>query len=138
MALVQQKIAMLQSFINKNPAGRNTPLMIVAGRATSPIQALSMLKSGRNVQAVISQLAQLGVDPPEDYALAIARLQDKLNLPGPKPKIYAINKGLGQVVGEGMTIQEAIRHIEADDEIGKQLVQSYRGLKVEIANRMGR
>lgn len=136
MALVQQKIGKLQAFINKNPALRNVPFAIVAGRSINPVQALAMLRSGQNTQAIINQLAKLGVDPPEDWALAVSYYQDMLAKPGPHPKIYAINRGLGQVVGESMTIQEAIRHIEARDAIGESLVNSYRGLKVEMAKRM--
>jgi len=136
MALVQQKIGKLQSFIAKNPALRGVPFAIVAGKSITPVQALSMLKSGRNTQAVINQLALIGVDPPEDWALAVAYYQDMLAKPGPHPKIYAIPRATGQVVGESMTIQEAIKHIEAGDAIGQQLVESYRGLKVEMAKRM--
>ena len=136
MALVQQKIGKLQVFINSNPALRTVPFAVVAGKSINPVQALAMLRSGQNTQAVINQLAKLGVDPPEDWPLAVAYYKDMLAKPGPHPKIYAIPKATGQVVGESMTIQEAIRHIEARDAIGLQLVESYRGLKVEMARRM--
>ena len=137
-ALVQQKIGKLQAFITKNPAFRNVPFAEVAGRATNPVQALSMLKSGRNVQEIITQLAELGVDPPEDYALAIARLQALAALPGPAPTVYAIDRPRGEVVGKGMTIQQQIREIEGRTPLGEQLVNSYRGLKVEMAKQMKR
>ena len=136
MALVQQKIGKLQSFINKNPALRTVPFAVVKGRSINPVQALAKLRSGQDTQAVITQLAKLGVDPPEDWPLAVAYYQDMLAKPGPHPKIYAIPRATGQVVGESMTIQEAIRHIEAKDAIGESLVNSYRGLKVEMARRM--
>ena len=138
MALVQQKIAMLQAFINNNPAFRTVPFAEVAGRATNPMQALSMLKSGRNVQEIITQLAELGVDPPEDYALAIARLQALAELPGPAPTVYVIDRPRGQVVGKGMTIEQQIREIEARTPLGEQLVQSYRELKSYMALQMNK
>ena len=136
MALVQQKIGKLQAFINGNPALRSVPFAIVAGKAINPVQALSMLKSGRNTQAVINQLALMGVDPPEDYALAIARLQALADLRGAAPKVFAIDRPRGEVVGKGMTIEQQIREIEARTPLGEQLVETYRGLKVEMAKRM--
>ena len=136
MALVQQKIAMLQSFINKNPALRKVPFAIAGGRTINPEQALSMLRTGQHTQSIINQLVKLGVDPPEDYALAIARLQALAELPGPAPTVYAIDRPRGEVVGKGMTIQQQIREIEARTPLGEQLVESYRGLKIEMAKRM--
>ena len=136
MALVQQKIGKLQAFINKNPALRKVPFAMAGGRAINPEQALSMLRTGQHTQSIINQLAKLGVDPPEDYALAIARLQALAELPGPAPKIHRINKATGQVSGGSMSIEEAIRHIQANDDIGKQEVEKYRGLKSYMALQM--
>ena len=136
MALVPQKIAMLQAFINKNPALRKVPFAEAGGRAINPEQALSMLRTGQHTQSIINQLAKLGVDPPEDYALAIARLQALAELPGPAPTVYAIDKPRGPVVGQEMTIAEQIREIEARTPLGEQLVQSYRGLKSYMALQM--
>jgi len=128
----QEKIAKLQTFIANNPALAGVPFAIINGRQLTPITALSMLQLNQEVPSVIVALATLGVDPPTltntDWALAEAYYQDLLAIPTKAPKIYQIKTG--------MSLEDALRHIQARDAIGRSLVQANVNLLTFMARRM--
>ena len=141
MMSVQMKISKLQTFINQNPAFADVQYAIIGGAYITPRDALVMLRRGQNVQAVITYLANIGVDPEEEDWLLTEQyyqsLLDKQARSGKKaPSIYAIRKGA--VTGESMTIQQALAHIKARDLVGQSLVESYQSMRKEMARRLQR
>ena len=128
----QEKIAKLQTFIANNPALAGVPFAILSGRQITPLTALTMLQLNQQVPGVIAALATLGVDPPtltpNDWALAEAYFQDLIAIPAKAPKIYQLQTG--------MSLQEALRHIQARDAIGRSLVQANIDLLAFMARRM--
>ena len=128
----QEKIAKLQTFIANNRALAGVPFAIINGRQLTPITALSMLQLNQEVPAVIAALATLGVDPPNltntDWALAEAYYQDLIATPAKAPKVYQLQSG--------MSLEEALRHIQARDSIGRSLVEANKGLLEFMARRM--
>ena len=128
----QEKIVKLQTFIANNRALAGVPFAIIHGRQLTPITALSMLQLNQEVPSVIAALATLGVDPPTltntDWALAEAYYQDLLAIPTKSPKIYQIKTG--------MSLEDALRHIQARDAIGRSLVQANVNLLAFMARRM--
>lgn len=134
MAL-QLKISKLRTFISKNPALADSPIGIVNGIFLTPRIALNLLSRGQHVNAVIAALAVIGVDPPElDWALVEGYYQEMLRKPGRKPQIYSLPEG--KLVGENMTIEQALAHIRARDAVGRSLLSSYQGYLGEVARRM--
>ncbi len=129
------KISKLKNFIAQNPALADSPIGIVDGIYLTPRVALSMLSRGQSVPAVIASLAQLGVDPPEqDWALVEGYYQEMARKLGKPPTTYVIPQG--QVVGEALSIQEALYHIRQRDSIGQSLLKSYQGYLGEVSRRM--
>ena len=133
MSLVQNKIAKLQNFIARNPAQADSPIGIAAGTYITPRTALQMLQRGQNVNAVISALNVIGVDPPQqDWALVEEYYMQRVKQVGRKPKIYR----LPTVQGHAMTDEEALQHIRAKDAIGQELLRKYQKYLQEMGRRM--
>jgi hypothetical protein len=125
---VQEKIARLSAFIKENPALANVPFMTVAGRPVSPAEALAMLQSGRNIHEVVMGLSRLGIDPEWELVEEFYR---RLAAARPDVKIY----GLGFL--PPMSPMEALQHIRARDEIGRQLLEMYSRMLAYMRERMG-
>jgi len=129
------KIQSLSRFIQANPALADVPFGTVAGSPITPRQALAMLQRGQAVNEVLSALATAGLDPPEtEWELAEAYYRSLLAGPRPRPSVYVIAEGA--VVGQELSIEEALEHIRRRDAKGRALLQSYMALKREMARRM--
>ena len=115
------------------PAFADVPFGIVRGQPITPRQALVMLQRGEAVEEVSRAMAAAGLDPPQDWELVEAYYRRLAALPGPKPKIYVIGQ---EIIGQEITIEEALLHIQRRDAIGQDLLKSYRGLLGEMARRM--
>lgn len=132
MAFQVQK---LMRFIRANPALADVPFGTVQGRPISPKQALAMLQRGEAVTEVVAAMATAGLDPPQqDWELAEEYYRRLLALPGPRPKIYVIAEG--EIVGQEITLEEALMHIRRRDAKGRGLLRSHQGLLREMARRM--
>jgi hypothetical protein len=116
---VPEKIARLESFIAQNPAMADVPALMVAGRPTTLREALDHLRAGRYVSEVMSGLGTLGLDVPWQLCQEFYR---RLMAARPETKIYT----LGFI--PPMSPGEALRHVEARDETGRQLVEAYASL----------
>ena len=144
MMSVQMKISKLQTFINQNPGLADVQYAIIGGAYITPRDALVMLRRDQNVQAVITSLANIGVDPEEEDWLLTEQyyrsLLDTQARSGKKaPSIHKIRTmRKGSVTGESMTIQQAIAHIQARDLVGQSLVETYQSLRREMARRLQR
>jgi len=123
------QIQKLNRFIAGNPALADVPFGVVRGMPITPRQALAMLQRGEAVSEVVVAMERAGMDPPEqDWALAEDYYMNLLKLPGPHPKIY--------IIGEEMSLEEALMHLRRRDAAGQQLLSSYQGLTREMAKRM--
>jgi len=123
------QIQKLNRFIATNPALADVPFGIVRGRSITPREALTMLQRGEAVSEVILAMEAVGMDPPEqDWALVENYYRKLLQLPGPHPTIY--------IIGQEMTMEEALMHIIRKDTAGQELLRSYQGLTREMARRM--
>jgi len=123
------QIQKLNRFIAANPALADVPFGVVRGLPITPRQALAMLQRGESVSEVVLAMDRAGMDPPEqDWALAEDYYMKLLKLPGPHPKIY--------IIGDEMTLEQALMHLRQRDAAGQQLLSSYQGLTREIAKRM--
>lgn len=126
MALQIQK---LNRFIVANPALADVPFGVVRGMPITPRQALAMLQRGEAVSEVVVAMSVVGMDPIEqDWALAEDYYRKLLQLPGPHPKIY--------IIGQEMTLEDALIAVRRRDAAGQQLLSSYQGLTREMAKRM--
>ncbi|GAG77719.1 unnamed protein product [marine sediment metagenome] len=123
------KIPNLTRFISANPALADVPIGFVKGIPLTPRLALAMLQRGEAVTEVVAVLAAAGMDPiQQDWKLVEDYYIKLLQLPSSPPTIY--------VIGEEMTLSEALSHIQQRDLIGQQLLRSYQGLTREMARRM--
>ena len=123
-----EKINKLKRFVVTNPALAGVPFGIVRGIPITPRQALAMLQRGEAVSEITAAMATAGLDPPEDWELAEAYYKKLLQLPGPHPKIY--------VIGQEMTLEEALTHIRLRDAKGQELLRGYQSLQREMARRL--
>ena len=129
------QVEKLRRFIRANRAMADIPFGTVRGRPISPRQALAMLRRGEAVAEVVAAMTAVGLDPPQqDWELTEDYYRRLLALPGPKPKIYVIAEG--EVVGQEITLEEALAHVVARDAKGRGLLRSYQGLLREMARRM--
>ena len=123
------QIQKLNRFIANNPALANIPFGIVRGRSITPREALAMLQRGEAVSEVVTAMEAAGMDPIEqDWILVEDYYRKLLQLPGPRPKIY--------IIGQEMTLEEALMHVTQKDVAGQELLRSYQGLTREMAKRM--
>jgi len=123
------QIQKLNRFIANNPALAVVPFGIVRGRSITPREALAMLQRGEAVSEVIVAMEAVGMDPPEqDWILVENYYRNLLQLPGPHPTIY--------IIGQQMTLEEALMHVTKKDYAGQELLRSYQGLTREMARRM--
>jgi len=123
------QIQKLNRFIATSPALADVPFGTVRGIPITPRQALAMLQRGESVSEVVLAMERAGMDPPEqDWALAQDYYMKLLQLPGPHPKIY--------IIGDEMTLEQALMHLRRRDAAGQQLLSSYQGLTREMAKRM--
>jgi hypothetical protein len=92
--------------------------MMVAGKPTTPTEALTMLQTGRNVEEIMGGLTRLGLDVPWELTEEFYR---RLSAAFPEaPKIYALQQYV-----PAMTPTEAYEHVKARDPVGETLVRSY-------------
>jgi len=123
------QIQKLNRFIANNPALANIPFGIVRGRSITPREALAMLQRGEAVSEVVTAMEAAGMDPIEqDWILVEDYYRKLLQLPGPRPKIY--------IIGQEMTLEEALMHVTQKDVAGEELLKSYQALTREMARRM--
>jgi len=126
MAIQIQK---LNRFIANNPALADNPFGVVRGRTITPREALAMLQRGEAVSEVVVAMEAAGMDPIEqDWALVEDYYKRLLQLPGPHPKIY--------IIGEELSLEDALMAVKRRDAAGQQLLNSYQGLTREMAKRM--
>lgn len=128
------QVERLRRFIAANPALADIPFGFVRGRPVSPREALAMLVRGEAVAEVAAAIAAAGLNLSEEWELAEDYYRRLLALPEPRPKIYVI--AYGELVGQDMTLEEALMHIRLKDAKGRALMRSYKGLRREIARRM--
>lgn len=126
---VQDKISSLERFISENPAFQNVPAFTVAGRPTTPREALNYLRAGTYVSEVLQGLRSLGLDPPvwnlcEEFYRRLAAAR-------PDRPIIA---GLGFVAPMSPTV--ALDHVRTRDNIGKSLVDAYAGMLAFMRTRV--
>jgi len=123
------QIQKLNRFIAANPALADVPFGIVRGRSITPREALAMLQRGETVSEVVAAMEAAGMDPIEqDWSLVEDYYRRLLQLPGPHPKIY--------IIGQEMTLEEALMHVTQKDAAGQELLRSYQSLTREMARRM--
>ena len=123
------QINKLNRFIATNPALADIPFGFVRGMPITPRQALLMLRAGEAVSEVVAAMNAAGMDPPEqDWALVEDYYRKLLQLPGPHPKIY--------IIGDEMTLEDALMHLRRRDAAGQQLLNSYQALTREMARRI--
>jgi len=123
------QINKLNRFIANNPALADNPFGIVRGRTITPREALAMLHRGEAVSEVVVAMEAAGMDPIEqDWALVEDYYKRLLQLPGPHPKIY--------IIGEELSLEDALMAVKRRDAAGQQLLNSYQGLTREMARRM--
>ena len=119
----------LSRFIAANPALADVPFGTVRGRPITPREALAMLQRGESVSEVVAAMSAAGMDPPQqDWVLVEDYYRRLLQLPGPHPKIY--------VIGQEMTLEEALTHVRRRDAQGQELLRAYQSLTREMARRM--
>jgi len=126
---IEEKIRRLQSFVQTNPALGNVPFIIVAGRPTTPSEALASLRARQYTNEIMAEFAKLGFDPP-----AWELCQDfyrRLAAASPTLKIAT----LGFV--PPISPAEALVHVQARDEVGTWLVKAYGDLLSFMALRAG-
>lgn len=123
------QIQKLRRFIAANRALADVPFGTVGGRPVTPREALAMLQRGEAVAEVVAAMRTAGLDPPQqDWMLVEDYYRRLLALPGPKPKIY--------IIGQEMTLEEALTHVRRRDAKGEELLRSYQALTREMARRM--
>ena len=123
------QIQKLNRFIANNPALADVPFGTVRGVPITPRQALAMLQRGEAVSEVVAAMSAAGMDPIEqDWTLVEDYYMRLLQLPGPHPKIY--------IIGQEMTLEEALMHVRSRDAAGQELLRSYQALTREMARRM--
>jgi len=123
------QIQKLNRFIAANPALADIPFGVVRGRSVTPREALAMLQRGEAVSEVVVAMEAAGLDPIEqDWALVEDYYKKLLQLPGPHPKIY--------IIGEELSLEDALMAVKRRDATGQQLLNSYQGLTREMAKRM--
>lgn len=125
---VEEKISMLERFVAENPALADIPAMIVAGRPTTPREALNYLRTGTYVNEVLSGLRALGIDDPWVLCQEFYR-----RLAAARPELKIMSLGFVPSMSPG----EALSHVEARDDVGKSLVETYIGLLSFIKIRVG-
>jgi len=132
---VENKIRSLSRFLRENRALSDVPFGSIRGRPVTPREALAMLRRREAVAEVLSALAAAGLDPPgQEWELAEAYYRSLLTGPQPRPRVYIIAEG--EVVGQELTVEEALEHIRRRDAKGAALLQSYLSLRREMARRM--
>lgn len=88
-----------------------------------------MLQRNEAVSEVVAAMSAVGMDPiAQDWALVENYYRRLLQLPGPRPKIY--------IIGQEMTLDEALMHVRQRDAAGMELLKSYQALTREMARRM--
>jgi hypothetical protein len=122
------QISKLRRFIAENPALADVPFITVRGMPLTPRQALAYLERGEMVSEIVAAMAAVGFDPNQEWQLAEAYYQGLLRLPPPRPKII--------MIGQELTLEEALQHIKLRDQKGQELLQAYQGLRREMARRM--
>jgi len=128
---LSRKIRALEAWVREHPALADVPVATVAGRPVSPREILGMLRRGEGVEGALAALAKAGLDPDEEeeWRLLEEYLRRLLEQPGPKPVIM--------VLGQAITLQQALVHVRARDAKGKALLQMYRRLRAYMATRVG-
>ena len=123
MSMLASKISKLQRFVSENPSLANVPFLVVHGKAITPIEALSMFRSGINVASILKAISeQLDIDPESVNWKLAEEFFKRVAAAGPEaPKIYSLQL-------PPITPMEALEHIRRRDEIGKMLVESYKNL----------
>ena len=123
------QINKLNRFIATNPALADVPFGFVRGMPITPRQALLMLRAGEAVSEIVMAMASAGMDPIEqDWVLVEDYYRKLLQLPGPHPKIY--------IIGQEMSLEDALIAVRRRDAAGQQLLNSYQALTREMARRM--
>ncbi len=125
---VQMKIGALRRFIQDNPALSEVPFILVRNMPLTPRQALAYLERGQMVGEIVSAMMTMGFDPAQEWELAESYYQSLLRHPPPRPRII--------MIGQELTLEEALRHVRLRDQIGLELLEAYRALRREIARRM--
>ena len=116
---VPEKIARLERFIAENPAMADVPALMIAGRPATLREALAHLKAGRHVSEIMSGLAALGLDLPWELCQEFYR---RLAAARPEVKLATL------MFIPPMSPAEALRHVEARDDVGRQLAEAYASL----------
>jgi len=114
--LSAEKIRRLEEFLRTNPAMADVPVMTVAGRPTTLREALAHLKAGTYVSEVMGGLAALGLDVPWELCQEFYR---RLAAARPEVRLATL------MFIPPMSPTEALRHVEARDEVGGELVKAY-------------
>ena len=134
-ARIARKIRALEAWVRAHPALADVPFAVVGGRPVSPRELLSMLRSGALTAEALAALPKLGIDPPgqpgqeEEWRLAEEYFRRLLEQPGRKPVIM--------VLGQALTVEQALRHVRARDAKGRALLAMYRRLRAWMATRVG-
>jgi len=124
---VPEKIASLERFIQTNPAMADVPILTVAGRPTTLREALGHLRAGVYVSEVMTGLAALGLDLPWELCQEFYR-----RLAAARPEVKLATLMFIPPMGPA----EALRHIEARDEVGGELVKAYASMLSFIKTRV--
>lgn len=122
-----EKIARLERFINENPAMADVPVITVAGRPTTLREALAHLRAGMYVSEVMTGLAALGLDLPWELCQTFYR---QLAAARPKVKLATL------MFIPPMSPAEALSHVEARDDVGRELVKAYASMLSFIKTRV--
>jgi len=124
---VPEKIVRLEQFLRTNPAMADVPALTVAGRPTTLREALGYLRAGTYVSEVITGLTALGLDLPWELCQEFYR---RLAAARPEVKLATL------MFIPPMSPAEALRHIEARDEVGEELVKAYASMLSFIKSRV--
>jgi hypothetical protein len=130
MVSVEEKIRMLERFLEANPGLASVPALMVGGRPATLSEALSMLRAGLDTDEILKSLQSIGLDGEEVWALA-EEFWSRIVAARPDIRIYAL-QGYVPV----MSPAEALEHIRARDEVGARLVQMYANMLSFIRERV--
>lgn len=131
---VEDSIRRLEEFIQKSPALKDVPFIVVEGKPISPEEALKNLKAGVLTEE-ISAAVQATLGSPEITLETLWILSEEyyrrlMEIPRELwPKIIWIG-------GEMMNYEEAYREIKGRTVKGRRIAESYRSLLEEMKRRL--
>ena len=108
-------IVELKKKVSTFPAFGYVPLFVIKGKRYTPIEVIDMYMKGENTSEIESEMQRLKIDP--DYKAVTIEYLKRVKKITPNLKIV--------IMGKTLTIDQAIKEIERDTSIGKEIVNSH-------------